>query len=380
MREIVGKIGKKTLVRNPQNGKVEDLLMLGSNNYQDLSNHPHVVDSVIKAILEFGVGCGGPQLLNGNTDLHIKLQKKLAQSKGLEDCILFGTGYAANVGWTTALLSENDWLVYDIQSHGSLYDGIKMGDFKHTPFFHNDCESLKKRLSKIRDTDKKATIIVCVEGVYSMDGDVAPLVQIRKVCDQFNALLCIDDAHGSGVMGESGHGTQSHFGLNGLVDLCMGTFSKAYSVTGGYVTGKKYLIDYMRVNARSHLFSASLPPSTCAAVIAGMEVLEQEPERIAKLHENSSYMAKKLTEAGFKASTESAIIPILIPQEFSMRDLVVALHQEGLFVNGIEYPSVPRSRQRLRISMMSTFTKEEIDFAVEKMIKVGKQFGVLSVQ
>lgn len=377
MREICGNIGKKTLVRHPRTGKVEELLMFGSNNYLDLAQEPFIMKRGIEAIKKFGIGCGGPQLLNGNTSLHIALQNKLAEIKGAESAILFSSGYSTNVGWPNALLGKNDWLVYDLQSHGSLYDSMKTKQFNCMPFAHNDSLALKKRLEKIRSAYSTSTIIVCVEGVYSMDGDIAPLDLFRNVCDEYNALLCIDDAHGSGVMGEHGHGTQEHFGLTGKIDLFMGTFSKVYCVTGGYVAGKKHLIDFLRINARSNLFSASLPPYTVACVLASIEFIEQNPARVKSLRQNALYMAKKLQDAGLDAFTESAIIPIFIPQKFSVKEMVAELHDEGIFVNGIEYPSVPKNKQRIRLSIMSSFHAEELDFAVDKIIKVAVRKGII---
>jgi glycine C-acetyltransferase len=380
MREVCGNIGKHTLVKNPRTGFVEELLMFGSNNYLDIAQESYIVDRAIDAIRKFGVGCGGPQLLNGNTSLHIALQNKIAEIKGTESAMLFSSGYSANLGWPNALLGENDWLVYDLQSHGSLYDSMKTKQFNTMPFSHNDSHALSKRLERIRSTHPKSTIIVCVEGVYSMDGDIAPLDKFRAVCDQFDALLCIDDAHGSGVLGATGHGTQEHFNLTGKIDLCMGTFSKTYCVTGGYVAGKKHLIDFMRVNARSSLFSASLPPYTVATVLAAIEFIEKNPSRVKQLRDNAQYFATQLKNAGLNASTESAIIPVFIPQEHCIKSIVAELHDEGVFINGIEYPSVPKNKQRLRLSMMATFTKEELDFAISKILKVARRRNIIPLQ
>ncbi|MFI4918197.1 MAG: aminotransferase class I/II-fold pyridoxal phosphate-dependent enzyme [Legionellales bacterium] len=377
MREICGNIGKNTLVRNPRTGKEETLLMLGSNNYLDLAQEPYIINKAIAAVKHFGIGCGGPQLLNGNTSLHIELQNKIASIKGAEAAILFSSGYSANVGWPRALLGKDDWLIYDVQSHGSLYDSMKTKQFNSMFFPHNDTMALQKRLKKIRSTHPRSTIIVCVEGVYSMDGDIAPLGDLRKVCDDYHALLCIDDAHGSGVLGDHGHGTQEHFGLTGKIDLYMGTFSKVYCVTGGYVAGKKHLMDFLRINARSNLFSASLPPYSVAAVLAAIEFIEQNPQRVKMLHHNARYMAQKLCDAGFNAYTESGIIPIFIEQPHSVKEIVAELHDEGVFINGIEYPSVPKNKQRIRLSMMATFKQHELDYAIDKMVKMAMRRGII---
>ena len=377
MREICGNIGKNTLVRNPRTGKEESLLMFGSNNYLDLAQEPYIMNKAIAAVQKFGIGCGGPQLLNGNTSLHIELQNKIASIKGAEAAVLFSSGYSTNVGWPSALLGKDDWLIYDVQSHGSLYDSMKTKQFNSIPFHHNNPMALEKRLKKVRSTQPSATIIVCVEGVYSMDGDIAPLDEFRKICDDYQALLCIDDAHGSGVLGEHGHGAQEHFGLTGKIDLYMGTFSKVYCVTGGYVAGKKQLIDFLRVNARSNLFSASLTPYSVAAVLGAIEFIEQNPQRIKMLQHNARYMAQKLRDAGLDANTESAIIPIFIEQPHSVKEIVAELHDEGVFINGIEYPSVPKNKQRIRLSMMATFEQHELDYAIDKIVKMAIRRGII---
>jgi len=377
MREICGPVSKYTKVKNPRTQKIESLFMLGSNNYLDLAQEPFIQERMIEAIKEFGVGCGGPQLLNGNTSYHVALQNKLSSMKGAEHTILFSSGYSANVGWPTALLSKDDWLVYDVQSHGSLYDSMKMGEFSSLPFAHNDLEHLEKRLWNIRQKNPRSTIIVCVEGVYSMDGDIAPLDQIRRIALEYKALLCVDDAHGHGVLGKFGHGTQEHFGLEGKIDLVMGTFSKAYCVTGAFVSGPRDFIDFMRVNARSHLFSASLPPASIAAVLGAIEFVEKNPERVSRLRFNTQLLAGLLREAGLKAKSESAIIPVFIPSSIDILDLIVDLHEEGIFCNGIQYPSVPKNRQRLRLSMMATFTEEEIKSIAKKIILVCQKRGVI---
>jgi glycine C-acetyltransferase len=353
-----------------------EVLMFGSNNYLGFANEPEIVEKTIAAIREFGIGCGGPPLLNGYTSLHRELERRLAALKGCEDAVLFSSGYSANVGWTTGLLSPGDWLVFDAQNHASLFDGMKMGRFEGVPFAHNDAGDLRRRLMQVRWKHPYTNIAVCVEGVYSMDGDVAPLPEIRRICSKYGALLAVDDAHGTGVLGERGRGTAEHFGLEGQVDLAMGTFSKTFAVTGGFVAGDRELADYLRFFSRSYMFSASLPPPVVASVLAGLDFLEAHPERVRQLRENVAYFVGALKRLGFDVASESAIIPIPVPEGVPIRKLVARLFEEGVFVNGVEYPAVPRDKQRLRTSMMATFTREDLDRAVGTIARVGKEFGL----
>lgn len=376
-RKVHGKVGKKTLIEDNRSGEVKELFMLGSNNYLDLAGEKEIQDKVIKAVLDFGTGCGGPALLNGYTTLHRKLELKLAEIKGTEDSILFSSGYSTNIGWTTGLLGKKDLLIYDFQNHGSLYDGMRMGDFEAIPFPHNDVVTLESRLKKAKEKQTYDNIIVCVEGVYSMDGDLSPLDKIYEVCKKYDVMLAIDDAHGSGVMGYAGHGTQNHFKLDGKIDIIMGTFSKAYTTTGGFVAASRDIVDYLRINGNSYIYSASLTPAVVATVLGCIEFLEKNPSRVEALHANTKYFVKHLNQLGFKTKSDSAIIPIMISKDISMRDLVYRFHQEGIFVNGIEYPSVPKNRQRLRLSMMATFSIEELNFMLSKFELIGKEFKLI---
>jgi glycine C-acetyltransferase len=349
-----------------------DVLMFGSNNYLGLANEPFVVERTIEAIREFGIGCGGPPLLNGYTRLHRQLEEKLAAIKHCEAALLFPSGYSANVGWTTGLLSPGDWLVYDAQNHASLFDGIKMGRFESVHFAHNDLDDLRRRLMHVRWKAPYTNVVVVVEGVYSMDGDIAPLPEIRRLCSKYGVLLAIDDAHGTGVLGANGWGTAEHFGMEGEIDIVMGTFSKTFAVTGGFVAGKREMIDYLRFFSRSYMFSASLPPPVVASVLAGIEFIEQHPERVRQLRDNVAYFVNGLRAKGFDVACESAIIPLFIPPDVNIRKLVLRLQEEGVFVNGVEYPAVPKDRQRLRISMMATFTREQLDRAIDTLASVAK--------
>ncbi|MBI4508020.1 MAG: aminotransferase class I/II-fold pyridoxal phosphate-dependent enzyme [Deltaproteobacteria bacterium] len=377
LREAAGAAAHRMPIKDPATGEAREVLMFGSNNYLGLANEPYVVEKTIEAIRKFGIGCGGPPLLNGTTSLHRTLEERLAEFKHCEAALIFSSGYAANVGWTTGLLSPKDILIYDAQSHASLSDGIKMGRFESAHFAHNDLNHLRRRLMQARWKHAYTNVIVCVEGVYSMDGDVAPLPEIRRLCSKYDALLCIDDAHGTGVLGAKGSGTAEHFQMEGQVDIVMGTFSKIFAVTGGFIAGSRELVDYLRFFSRSYMFSASLPPPVVASVLAGLEFLQAHPERVKQLHENVAYLVAGLRSIGYEINCETAIIPVFVPPSINIRRVVSRLHEEGVFVNGVEYPAVPKARQRLRLSVMATFTRKDLDFALDKLERVGREFGML---
>ncbi|MBF6073066.1 aminotransferase class I/II-fold pyridoxal phosphate-dependent enzyme [Nocardia beijingensis] len=376
LREVAGPSGAVVPVRDPATGATDELIMLGSNNYLGLGNEPRIAEAAIAAIREYGVGHGGPPLLNGTTTLHRRLEERLAELKGSEAAMLFSSGYAANVGWVTGLLRKGDVLLYDEQNHASLYDGIQLGRVRSMAFAHNDLRHLRHRLMQIRWRNPGANIVVAVEGVYSMDGDIAPLPEIRALCDAFGAWLAVDDAHGTGVLGARGHGTAEHFGLGaGAVELSMGTFSKVFASTGGFVTGSRDLVDTLRFFARSYMFSAALAPPVVAAVLAGIDFLAEHPDRVRRLHDNVAYFVRGLRAMGFAVDPQTAIIPILVPQRLAVADVVTALHREGVFVNGVEFPAVPRDQQRLRISMMATLTRDHLDHALDRIDTVARRFG-----
>jgi 8-amino-7-oxononanoate synthase len=356
--------------------------MFGSNNYLGLTTHPHLIEAVKRAVDEFGVGMGGPPLLNGMSSLHRKLEARIAQFKGSEDALLFASGFQAQLGWVNGLLRDDDVLICDELVHASLYDAIKLVSVgtrvRAFTFKHNNCEDLEKRLVKCQQLETANRLIyVAVEGVYSMDGDLAPLPAIRELCDRYGAILVVDDAHGTGVMGKKGTGTDEHFGLKGRIDVTMGTFSKALGVTGGFITASREVIEYLRFFARSYMFSASLSTPVVAAILAGFDIIEQEPERISQLRANSNYLLQQLQASGFQASSDSAIIPVRIPAEIAIRTLAWRFHQEGIFVNSVEYPAVPLNAQRLRISVMATHTREDLDTFIHVCKNLDREFSIV---
>lgn len=379
-REISGPAGARVRVREPRTSLEREMLMFGSNNYLGLANHPEVRAKVKEAVDRFGIGMGGPPLLNGMSSLHRELEMRLAALKGAEDCLLFASGFQANLGWVNGLLRDNDVLIYDELNHASLYDAIRLASrsakIHAYRFDHNSVAHLEKLLGVVtRRAVPRRQVFVAVEGVYSMDGDLAPLPAIREVCDRYSAALIVDDAHGTAVMGPTGGGTAEHFGLKGRVDINMGTFSKSFGTTGGFVAASRDVVTYLRFFARSYMFSAHLPPPVVAAVLAGLDVVEREPALLAALHENARYLEEGLRALGFRVRREAAILPIPVPVSIDIRRLATRFHEEGIFLNSVEYPAVPRDAQRLRVSVMAIHSKADLDRALEVFEKLCKEFG-----
>jgi glycine C-acetyltransferase len=376
MRRIASPAGREVTMIDPCSGQPRSMLMFGSNNYLALADHPYVREKVQEAIREYGVGIGGPPLLNGYTLLHRRLEERLAAFKGAEDALVFSSGYAANVGLATGLMNPNDTVLYDAYSHASFCDGIEMSGSRSRRFPHNDLDRLSGLLSSLscRATDT----FVGVEGVYSMDGDLAPLDALVPLCKAHGAILIVDDAHGTGVMGETGRGTAEHFGVEGRVDVTMGTFSKVFAVTGGFVAAPKPIIDYLRYFARSYMFSASLPPIVIAAVLAGLDVIEREPELLVQLRENIRYAVRELNGIGFNLNPHSAILPLRVPVGMKIRAMSRSFHERGVFINSIEFPAVPVAQQRFRVSLMATHTRKDIDRLVETVAAVWRDAETLS--
>lgn len=369
LRCISSAADREVKVIDHYTGELKTMLMFGSNNYLGLANHPYIKEYVCQIIKKHGTGIGGPPLLNGYTSLHRELEEKLAYLKGTEDALIFSSGYGANIGLVSALMGNEDLVVYDSYSHASFYDGIKMSGAQAVHFSHNDANMLEQTLSRTK-TLKFNDRFVGVEGVYSMDGDIAPLDKIIPVCKRNNSILIIDDAHGTGVIGNNGSGTAGYFGLEDQVDITMGTFSKTFAVTGGFVAASKPLINYLRFFARSYMFSASLSPTVVASVLAALEVMEKESGLMKNLRDNIIYTAERLKLLGFSANSLTPIFPLMVPAEMNIRNAAYEFHKKGFFVNSIEYPAVPKSQQRFRISIMATHTKEDIDRLMQAIVKI----------
>lgn len=373
-RPILSPIDRQVLVWDDQTKTKKEMLMFGSNSYLGMANDPYVKEKVREALDQHGVGMGGPMLLNGTSNLHRQAEERLASFKGKEDCILIPTGYMTNLSWISTLMADDSILLYDEVSHASVADGIRLGRKKAFRFNHNDVVDLEQQLQKHRQKSEDRTLFVTIQGVYSMNGELAPVPEILNVCEKYRAKLVIDDAHGTGTMGR-GRGTAEHFGVNKRIQYSMGTLSKAFSVTGGFFAGDKATINFLRFFSRPYFFSASISPLIAATILAVLDIIEREPERITRLHQNANRMRKNLTAAGINfLPTETAIIPIFPPHFDCFREMALAIHQKGLFVNSIEAPGVPRGRERFRVTLMSTHTEQDIDRAAEIFSDVFKKF------
>lgn len=375
LRIVLSPMDRVVRVRDHK-GFEQDMLMFGSNNYLGMGVHPYVKQRVVSAMEEFGAGVGGPPLLNGYTKLHRELELRLAAYECTEDAVLYGSGYSANIGLMSAIPTKKDVIIYDAHSHASFSDGVGLGGFIATSFRHNDVADLEAQLVATQNVDGDR--FVGVEGVYSMNGDMAPLDEIVPLCKKHRAILVLDDAHGTGITGLGGSGTARHFDVHGDVDIILGTFSKAFGVSGGFISCSKAVADYLRMFSRAYIFSASLSPMIVAAVHAGLDLLESEPEIHSRLMSNVYYMAKGLRSCGFKATEDSAILPLPVPLSMNIRAAAHAFHKRGIFLNHLEYPAVPPARQRFRISLMATHTTEDLDHLLTAVKEVWGEFSVPS--
>jgi glycine C-acetyltransferase len=357
-RRVLSPSDREVLVRN-HDGTTQPMLMFGSNSYLGLPTHPHVRTRIEEALATWGAGAGGPPMLNGYLGLHRELEERLAAFEGTEDAVLFGSGYATNVGLVSTLPTTGDVVLYDEFSHASFLDGLRLGDHTGFSFPHNDLAALEAHLVALKG--QPGDRFVGVEGVYSMDGDLAPLDRAAALCARHGALLVVDDAHGTGVTG-GGRGTAHHFGVQ--ADVLMGTFSKAFAVSGGFVATSKPIADYLRLVARAYVFSASLPPPTVAAVLAGLEVIEREPERHARLLDNARHLAAGLHRLGFPVPPDgphSAIFALPVPPPLNIRPMAFAFHRRGFFLNHVEFPAVKPAAQRFRITVTANHTRADLD-------------------
>lgn len=364
-REIVGPHGREVTVRDPFTGEIRKLLMFGSNNYLGLADHPYVIEKVSKSVEEYGVGIGGPPLLNGYTSLMRELEDRLAEMKGCEAVVIFPTGYQTNLSLVTCLTEKSDLLLVDEAHHASLYDGLKMARAPYHTFRHNDIDELEEQLIEHRSDARDA--FVFVESVHSMDADLAPVPDLVKICRKYSSYLVIDDAHGTGVLGDKGHGVGEHFHIEGELDIVMGTFSKAFASVGGFVAAPSNIIAYLKFYARPYMFSAALPPAVLVGIHACLDVLEREPERVQQLRDNIEYVTKGLLSQGIVINSAGGNVPLIVPQEINIRKAAYAFHELGLFMNPIEWPAVPREKQRFRISIMATHTHDDLDRLLESV-------------
>lgn len=352
----------------------QDVLMFGSNSYMGLTNHPHVKEASIKAIEKYGSGCAGSRFLNGTLDIHLQLEEKLASYLGKESALIFSTGFQANLGVIGTLTGRHDYILMDELDHASIYEGARLNYSKILKFRHNDMVSLEQRLSGLPDDAIK---LIVVDGVFSMEGDIANLLAITKLAEQYGAVTVVDDAHAVGVLGHQGRGTADHFGLTDRVEIIVGTFSKSLASLGGYVAGSKDMINYLKHHARSLIFSASATPASVASASAALDIILTESWRMESLWNNTNYTRELLNSLGFETGkSETPIIPIYIRDNHKTFEFTKRLLKEQVFVNPVVSPAVPSDSSLIRFSLMATHSKEQIEFAINKINKVAKDMRI----
>jgi 8-amino-7-oxononanoate synthase len=342
-----------------------DVLMFGSNSYLGLTNHPAIKQAAKEAVEFYGTGCAGSRFLNGTLDIHIQLEERLAKFVGKEAALIYSTGFQVNLGVLSTLTGRHDYIILDEYDHASIIDGTRLSFSKVIKYKHNDMVDLEIKLSKLPEDAIK---LVVVDGVFSMEGDIAKVPEIVAICEKHGANIMIDDAHGLGVLGENGAGTAAHFNCTDKVDLITGTFSKSLASLGGFVAGDRATIEFLKHHSRALIFSASMTPASAASVIAALDIMEQEPERIQKLWDNTNYATQLLKEAGFEVGpTESPIIPIYIRDNVKTFWFTIHLQNMGVFVNPVVSPAVESENSLIRFSLMATHTYSQIEEAIEKM-------------
>jgi 8-amino-7-oxononanoate synthase len=354
------------------NGK--KMIMVGSNNYLGLTNHPKVKEAAINAIKKYGSGCAGSRFLNGTLDIHVQLEEKLAKFMKREAALIFSTGFQVNLGVISALVCKDDVVIIDKMDHASIVDGCRLsyGDVKR--FRHNDMADFERVLS---DNNGRGKLVV-VDGVFSMEGDIIDLPAVTKLTEKYGARLMVDDAHGIGVLGKTGRGTTEHFGLENEVDLIMGTYSKSLASIGGFIAGDADVVHYIKHMARALIFSASPPPASVAAVSAALDIIDNEPERLERLWYNTHKMLQGFKDLGFKVGpSETPIIPILVGADEIAFRMAMDLQEEGVFTNVAVSPAVPPGKALIRTSYMATHTDEHLDRVLTAFKKVGKALGLI---
>jgi len=351
------------------------VVMLGSNNYLGLSSHPEVKAAAAAALEKYGTGCAGSRLLNGTLDIHVELEERLARFMRREAVLTFATGYQANVGALSTILGRHDEVFMDDLDHASLIDGIRLGFAKDRKFRHNDLADLEKKLCASSPGSGK---LIVVDGVYSMEGDLGDLPGVVALAQKYGARVMVDEAHGVGVLGGNGRGACEHFGVEGSVDLVMGTFSKSLAAVGGFIAGSRMVVDYIKHTARSAIFSAAPSPPVVGAVLKALDILEREPERRKALWENTDYMKSALTALGFDiGKPQSPVIPIKIGPDEIAFEMAVRLQDEGVFANPVVSPAVQPGNAMIRTSYMATHTRAHLDTALEALASVGRQLGLI---
>jgi glycine C-acetyltransferase len=354
----------------------KEVINLASNNYLGLANHPKLKEAAIAAIGKFGAGTGAVRTISGTLDMHMELERRIAAFKHVEACVVFQSGYTANAGTVSAVLGKEDHIISDELNHASIIDGCRLSRAKIHVFPHADVAVAEEKLAALQGVPGRKLLIT--DGVFSMDGDIGPLPALCALAEKYGAIMMVDDAHSSGVLGRNGRGTVDHFGLHGRVDIQVGTLSKAVGVLGGYVCGTKDFIEYLYHRARPFLFSTSHPPAVTAACLAAFDLLESEPERIEALWANTRYFKEELAKLGFDTGrSETPITPIFVGEAAAAHAFSKALFEEGLFATGIGFPTVPQGRARIRTIVTATHTREQLDRALEILARVARRMSLL---
>ena len=364
--------GQDPLVTMADGTKV---LMFGSNSYLGLSDDPRLKEAAIAAVKKYGTSCSGSRFLNGTLDIHEELEAKLAKFVGKEEAVTYSTGFQVNLGVVGCLAFRGGFVFLDALDHACIIDGSRLGFSEVRKFRHNDMSDLEKKLWL---TPRNANKLIVVDGVYSMEGDLAPVPQLVELCKKYNASLMIDDAHGLGVVGENGSGTASHFGLTKDVDLIMGTFSKSFGSLGGFIAGNKTVINYLKHNSRTLIFSASMTPAAVAAASKALDIMIEEPERREHLWEVTRHAQEAFKANGFDTGhTQSPIIPLFVRDTFKAMTIVKLAYEQGVFITPVIAPAVPEKDVLIRFALMATHSFEQVDEAIEKLTKIFKSLEII---
>lgn len=369
IRTIESPVGAWTVVDGKR------VLNMCSNNYLGFANDPELKAAAIRAIEEYGVGPAAVRSIAGTMSLHRELERKLAEFKGCEDAVTFQSGFCANLATIPLIAGPGAVIFTDELNHASIIDGCRLTKAERVIYPHRDVDSLAKALEEKKNAPVK---LIVTDGVFSMDGDLAPLPEIVELAERYEALVMVDDAHGEGVLGSHGRGIVDHFGLHGRVDIEVGTLSKAFGVMGGYVAGKREIVEYLRQRGRPFLFSSAATPADVAACIAAVDILMRSDERVKKLWENARYFKAKMVEVGFDTgNSQTPITPVMLGEAQTAWDFSNMLFEEGVFAQAITYPTVPKGKARIRVMVSAIHTKEDLDFALHAFAKVGRKLGVI---
>jgi 8-amino-7-oxononanoate synthase len=356
--------------------KGKDTLMFGSNSYLGLTNHPKIKAAAKEAIDKYGTGCAGSRFLNGTLDIHIKLEERIADLVGKDAALCYSTGFQVNLGVVSVLTGRNDFVLLDELDHASIIEGSRLSFSKVLKFDHNNMDNLEFKLKQCTPESLK---LIVVDGIFSMEGDIVKLPELVELADRYDASVMVDDAHAIGVIGENGSGTASHFGLTDKVDLIMGTFSKSLASLGGFIAADKDTINFIKHNSRSLIFSASMTPASAASVLAAIDIMVSEPERISHLWEITRYALNGFKEMGFDTGiSETPIIPLFIRDDIKALTLTMNLLKDGVFVNPVVSPAVPKDDCLLRYSLMATHTKEQVEISIDKISRAAKALGIIN--